>query len=133
MSKSLMAVIVLLTIFLVGCSSSQTTDPTDGEALIKQTLLGQAPGCATCHSFDAGVQLVGPTLAGVADRAEAVVQDPAYTGTAVTSAEYLRESIQNPDAYVPDGFFKGTMYQDYGSHLSDEQIDALVNYMLTLQ
>lgn len=133
MSKPLLALIVLLIICLVGCSSTGTTDLTDGEALIKQTLLGQAPGCATCHAFDAGVQLVGPSLAGIAGRAETIVQDPGYTGSAVTSADYLRESILNPDAYIADGFFEGTMYQDYGSHLSEEQIDALVSYMLTLQ
>lgn len=133
MPRYLMVLFALLVICLAGCSSAQSTDQTDGEVLIKQTLLGQAPGCATCHSFDSGVKLVGPSLAGIATRAEAVVQDPGYTGSAVTSAEYLRESILDPDAYVSDGFIKGTMYQDYSAHLTDEQIDALVNYMLTLQ
>jgi cytochrome c2 len=133
MSKLLLAVILLLTLVVAGCTSAETATQGDGETLIRQTLLGQAPGCATCHSFEPGVKLVGPSLAGIASRAEAIVQDPAYTGSAANSAEFLHESILNPDAFVPDGFIKGTMYQDYAEHLSQEQIDALVNYMLTLQ
>ncbi len=133
MLKVLIPAVLLLALWLGGCSSPQAIDPTDGGALIKEMLLEQTPGCATCHSLEPGVTLVGPSLAGVAQRAETVLQDPAYTGSAVTSADYLRESILYPNVYVPEGFVKGTMYQDYSDHLSEEQVKALVDYMLTLK
>lgn len=133
MRKVLVPAVLLLALCLGGCSSPQAADSTDGGVLIKETLLDQAPGCATCHSLEPGVTLVGPSLAGVARRAEAVLQDPAYEGSAVTSADYLRESILYPDVFIPAGFVKSTMYQDYAEHLTEEQVAALVSYMLTLK
>jgi len=50
------------------------------------------------------------------------------------SAEgYLRESIINPDAHVLEGFFPGIMYQEFGEDLSEQEINDLVAFMLTLK
>lgn len=123
-------------LLLAGCSSGDTTDASgavDGQALFQETMVNQSPGCITCHSLEPGVKLVGPSMAGVASQAEAVVNSPEYTGNAQDAAGYLRESIVDPNAHVPEGYISGTMYQRYETALSAEQIEALVDYMLTLE
>lgn len=40
------------------------------------------PVCNTCHSTAPGVNLAGPTLAGIAARAEEVIASPDYKGEA---------------------------------------------------
>lgn len=103
-----------------------TGDATRGEELYKQTTIGSAPGCVTCHSLEEGVVLVGPSHAGVATRAGTYVEGQ-------SAEEYLRESIVKPDAHVVDGFTAGVMYQNYGTDLTEQQIDDLVAYLLTLK
>ena len=40
----------------------------------------------------------------------------------------LRESIEDPDAEITEGFQPGLMPR-YGDSLSEEQVDALVKYL----
>ncbi len=103
-------------------------DAARGEALFAQTTLGSngAPGCVTCHSLEAGVMLVGPSLADVGLRAETAVSGQ-------SASEYLHTSIVDPNAHVADGFVAGVMYQNYGQDLSEQEIADLVAYMLTLR
>jgi len=75
---------------------------------------------------EAGVTLVGPSHAGVAERAGSMVPGLSAEG-------YLRESIINPDAHVLEGFFPGIMYQEFGEDLSEQEINDLVAFMLTLK
>jgi nitric oxide reductase subunit C len=91
-------------------------------------------GCFACHSTAPGVNLVGPSLAGVSTRAARTIADPGYTGKAHTAAEYLRESIMEPSAYVVTGgnYSNGNqslMPANFGHTLTPEQIDALVAYL----
>jgi len=104
-------------------------DPARGEALFKQTTIGSAPGCITCHSLEEGKTLVGPSLAHVATEAEKYVQQ----GVANSVDEYLHDSIVNPDKYVVEGFPKGVMYQNYGKDLTEQQIADLVAFLKTLK
>ncbi|MEZ5245108.1 MAG: cytochrome b N-terminal domain-containing protein [Acidimicrobiales bacterium] len=83
-------------------------------------------GCTICHSTDRGVDDVGPSLYGVADRAGSTVEG-------MTAAEYLRESIVDPDAHVVEGWPAGQMLPVYGERLTEYQIDSLVEYLLTLE
>lgn len=123
-----------LILVLAACSpGEQGANPQDGETLFQEMVINQAPGCVTCHSLQPGVKLVGPSLADATAQAEAALNSPDYTGEATTPAEFLRESIVNPDAYVPEGYISGTMYADYGQKLNNTQIDALVSYLLTLK
>lgn len=94
-----------------------------GETLFKQALVGQNPGCATCHSVD-GSQLVGPSLKGVAERAASRVQGE-------SAAEYLHQSLVEPNAYVVEGFSEGIMPSYKG--LSEAQLNDLVAYLLALK
>jgi hypothetical protein len=45
----------------------------------------------------------------------------------------LRESIVDPNAFTQNGFTEGVMYQNYGTELSEEQIQEFVSYLLTLE
>jgi cytochrome c2 len=103
-------------------------DADRGKALYEQTVIGAnaAPGCATCHSRDPGKDLVGPSHADVGARAESAVEG-------MSAEAYLRESIVNPDAHIAEGFSPGIMYQNYGRDLSNQEINDLVTYMLTLK
>jgi nitric oxide reductase subunit C len=96
------------------------------------------PGCAACHSIAPGVNIVGPTLAGMPATAVARIKSPDYKGKAKDAAEYIRESILDPNAYVLTGptFAAGgrsLMPHDYGQTLKPEQVDHIVAYLMTLR
>lgn len=134
MQKKLFVVFVLTVVLalLAACGGGGETSGTgggaagtasNGEALFKQALVGQNPGCATCHSLD-GTQLVGPTLQGVAGRAATRVEGE-------SAEEYLHQSLVEPNAHVVEGYVEGVM-QSY-KDLSEAQINDLVAYLLTLK
>lgn len=99
-----------------------TTDLTEGDELFAATVLGNRPGCITCHSLEPGVNLVGPSMAGIG----AVAGDRVDGMDAET---YLRQSIVEPNAYIVEGYEDDVMPGDYVLHLTDAQIEALVGYM----
>ncbi len=124
MKKYLFITAVLLTsaIFLAACGggdgSSAGGDAAAGEELFAQTVIGAQAGCITCHSLDEGVVIVGPSVAGVGGR---------------LSADELRQSILDPNVVLVDGFPADTMPPVWADELSDEQVDQLVAYLLTLK
>jgi cytochrome c oxidase subunit 2 len=79
-------------------------------------------GCGGCHAFEpAGTDAeVGPALDDLAARAEEVGQP---------LEEFVRESIIDPNRVVAEGYQPGVMPETYESTLSDEQLDALVQYL----
>jgi nitric oxide reductase subunit C len=116
-------------------ASAASADPiAQGQALFNQP----APGCFACHSVSPGVNLAGPSLAGVAQRATQMIKDGTYKGAASDAAGYIRESIVDPHAYVVPGprfsaNGRSFMPDQYGKTLKPEQIDELVAYLSTLQ
>src|SRR5436305_10505291 len=84
-----------------------------------------ANGCASCHTLAAAGASgkVGPDL----DR---VVQDAAKYAKGRPAADYIRQSIVSPNAFVVPGFPKGTMPQTFGQQLSPTQISALVKFLI---
>jgi cytochrome c2 len=119
--------ILLLNMLLASCAqqSSQIGDPVAGKELFLQTTIDSAPGCTTCHSTQPDTIIVGPSLAGIANRAGARVSGQ-------TAEDYLHNSILDPNQYVVDGFSPGLMYQNYKDVLTDEQINDLIAYLSTL-
>ena len=112
-----------------------TEDPIAlGQALFRSA----QPACNACHSVAPGVNMAGPTLAGVASRAESTVGSPDYGGRAKDAAGYLRESIVSPSAHVVAGAMysaNGTSFMPdtYGRSLKPEQVDQLVAYLQSLR
>jgi cytochrome c oxidase subunit 2 len=84
-----------------------------------------ANGCGGCHQLaDAGSSgTTGPSL-------DELSQSIEQNGGGKSPEEYIRESIENPNAVVPEGFAEGTMPANFGDTLTDEQIDALVQYLV---
>ena len=91
-------------------------------------------GCYACHSTAPGINLVGPSLAGLTTRAAHTIANPAYRGTASTPEGYIRESILTPSAHIaPGGNFsngdQSLMPANFGTTLTPAQVDALVAYL----
>lgn len=101
-------------------------DPARGEQLYYEMALGQNVSCRVCHSLDPGVVLVGPSFDGIGTRAETRIPG-------MTAKEYLRDSILNPDHYKVEGFEDRQMLQNFGEILSEEQLDDLIAFLLTLK
>jgi cytochrome c oxidase subunit 2 len=87
-----------------------------GEAVFTQN------GCASCHELEEAnaTGTTGPSLDELPQQAE-------RAGKPLRA--FVRESIVQPDAYVEDGFTAGVMPKTYAD-LPDEQIDALVQYLV---
>ena len=105
-----------------------------GEALFRSV----TPSCTACHSIAPGVNMAGPTLAGIGARAKQVIGAPDYKGKAKDVESYIRESIVSPSAHLAAGAMYsagGTSFMPntYGKDLKPEQIDQLVAYLATLQ
>ncbi len=121
----------------VGAEPTQTAS--DDPIAIGQALFRQSPpGCFTCHSTVAGVNLVGPSLAGLAQRAAASIASPDYHGTATDAASYIRESIVDPGAFlVPGANYSSNgismMPQGLAQSLAPAQLDGLIAYLMTLK
>jgi cytochrome c len=71
-SMQTVAAVAVLGIGLAVCASAQAADAAGGKALFDKT-------CAACHSADAGVNKVGPTLFDIVDRPIASVQGYDYS------------------------------------------------------
>ncbi|MGZ8211412.1 MAG: c-type cytochrome [Burkholderiales bacterium] len=96
------------------------------------------PGCFACHSVSPGVNLAGPSLAGMGGRAERMIKEGTYKGEAKDGAGYIRESILNPHAHVVAGptysaAGRSFMPDQYQKTLTPEQVDQLVAYLVTLR
>jgi cytochrome c oxidase subunit II len=85
----------------------------DGEALFTEN------GCDSCHTLEpAGATgTVGPDLDNISR----------------PQAAYIRQSIEDPNAVVVEGFQPDVMPGDFGEKLSPEEINALVEYLLEAQ
>ncbi len=123
MKKFLLPLIIalILTLLLAACGGGgeSADDPVAaGEKLFSETVIGTQAGCVTCHSLTEGEVIVGPSIAGVGSR---------------LSADEMRESILDPNAVLVEGFPADTMPPVWEDELTDEQVDQLVAYMLTLK
>ncbi|MGR0140501.1 cytochrome C [Pseudomonas lundensis] len=106
-----------------------------GEALFRTTA---TPVCSACHSIAPGVNLAGPTLAGLAARAKQVIASPDYKGKAKEVEGFIRESIVTPSAYLHPGDMYSAngmsfMPDTFAKSLTPEQIDQLVAYLASFQ
>ena len=98
--------------FLADAAGGGAADETSGEAIFTSA------GCSGCHAFTpAGTDAeVGPSLDNV---------DPG--GRPLD--EFLRESIEEPNAVLAPGYQGDVMPNTFGKTLTDQQLDALVQYL----
>jgi mono/diheme cytochrome c family protein len=121
-------IIACLGLFLAGCGGEKTVSPTGPvEGTLPKAEKGNAAagkaaftdaGCGGCHALKAAGTnaTVGPDL------------DEALKGK---DADFIEESIKDPNAEVASGFSPGIMPQDYGSQLSSKEIADLVAFLQT--
>ena len=117
--------IVLFATFLVGCGGGETVSPTGPvEGTLPKTEAGNpaagkalftSSGCGGCHTFKAAGSTgkTGPNL------------DEALKGK---DAEFIRQSIVDPNAEIAKGFQPGIM-PNYGQQLDSKQVADLVAFL----
>ncbi|MCL5997607.1 MAG: cytochrome c [Chloroflexi bacterium] len=99
-------------------------------------------GCVACHAIK-GVSdqaLAAPALDQAYKLAQDVINSQEYKkseGTAKTPREFMIESILEPNAFTyptcPQGpCVKGTMPQNYKDIIRAEEMDPLIDYLLSL-
>ena len=120
--------LLLLTsaLFLCACSTSATIVPTPTpDPFILQ---GQAvfnARCATCHALVPDTIIIGPSLNGIATRAETRVDGQG-------AEEYITMSVLRPGDYVVEGF-NNVMITNLAKELTSEELNALVAFLMTLK
>lgn len=125
----------------VAPSSSGGTPMSSAEnpiALGEHVFRTATPACVACHSTTPGVNMAGPSLAGVKARTETLLASGDYKGSAKTVEDYIRESISHPSAHVVPGAMysaSGTSFMPatYAKDLPPAQIDQLVAYLTSLK
>ena len=80
--------------------------------------------CGACHTLTAaGAKgTIGPDL----DKLPALAQKAGKPLEA-----FIRESIVDPNAYIEPGFQKNVMPQTFGTALSKQELDSLVQYLIS--
>lgn len=111
--------------FLVGCGQSESPPTVTLDPQVAEGKWVFSQNCGSCHAIDPETVIVGPSLAGVAGRAETRI-------VGVSGRDYLLQSILNPEAYLVEGFDK-LMPTDFGKRLTGEELDALIAYLITLE
>lgn len=88
-----------------------------------------ANGCAACHvidSLDGARGAVGPPLTRLGKFASERKEGQ-------SAEDYIRESIENPNAYVVDGYPAGLMPANLKGNMSAEEYKDLVAYLASLK
>lgn len=96
-----------------------------GEAYYRNGANG-APSCVSCHALDEDIATFGPILRNMVDVAQVRAPD-------MNPIDYIREAIVDPNAYVVSGYDANVMYGTYGQDLTDEQINQIIAFILTLE
>ena len=107
-------------------------------ALGEHVFRSATPACTACHSISPGVNMAGPTMAGLKARTETLLSSGNYQGKATDLASYIHESIENPSAHlVPGAMYSAEgvsfMPNTYAKDLAPAQIEQLVAYLSSLK
>ena len=88
--------------------------------------------CGTCHTLAAAETggVFGPAHDHVATLALDRLDDPDYRGVATNAAEYIRESILKPEIYIAPGSMLAHQQMPPFTHLSADDVDALVYFLM---
>ena len=107
-------------------TTTSTSTPSGGGNAAAGKAVFAANGCGSCHTFKPAnaTGAVGPDL----DSAPAA---DAKADNNMNLADFINESIANPDAYIAKGYNKGIMPSTFGSSLSKTQLNDLVAFILS--
>lgn len=100
-------------------------DPQNGKLLFETFQEAANYACSTCHSVDSDEKLVGPSLLNIKETAQTRVAGQ-------SAAEYLYNSIINPDAYLVEGYDAELMPENWTDIYSNIDIFDIVAYLLAL-
>jgi mono/diheme cytochrome c family protein len=118
---------VITTVFALGLAAAiGACGGVDGEGLFAQRTIEGRAGCVACHSVASSDIVIGPTLSQIGSVAGERIPG-------VDAETYIRDSILLPDAHIAPGYQPGEMPSGWGEVLSDDEIDALVAYLLELR
>jgi nitrite reductase (NO-forming) len=129
----LLTLSILLTIVIAACSSS-------GDKIYSQaevTAAFEKGACGTCHTIP-GIPnsqgVVGPSLENINVMAQEHFNSGSYTGSAKTAADYIRESILDPNLFVAPACPTGAcapnvMPATLKDTLSKDEVNAIVQYL----
>lgn len=96
------------------------------------------PACTACHSTAPGVNMAGPSLAGLVSRTDALLKSGEYKGKATDVAGYIHEAIAEPSAHVVPGPMysaEGTSFMPstYVKDLKPDEIEQLTSYLMSFK
>lgn len=85
-------------------------------------------GCVACHATQGTQTLVGPSLAGLSDRA-------GQRKPGMSAEDYIIESIRNPSAFIVPGFpGPPSPMPPFGpQQISDQDLQQLIAYLMSLK
>ena len=86
--------------------------------------------CISCHSSD-GSKIIGPSFKGLWNKTE-LVETNGETREITVDRDYVRKSLNEPNADITQGFNKGLMIS-YKETISDEQMDQIIDYLKTIK
>jgi len=97
----------------------------------------QKGACGSCHAIDGipnAVGVIAPNLSDINTATEEHLKSDAYTGTATTTEEYIRESIADPNLFVaptcPTGACApNVMPATLKDALTEEETNSIVTYL----
>ncbi len=114
---------------LAGCKPAALQ--ADPETIARGKELYHALSCDRCHGLDAvgSTRTYAPTHNHIRTTAEQRIHDPDYAGKATSVAEYIRESIVDPKAYIVAGYRHLRFDMPSYTHLSERDVDALVQFL----
>lgn len=111
---------LLLFAFLLGaCGGPPPMPDMNPQQLRGQRIYTQ--NCAACHALSGETTIVGPSLAGIWEKAGDRVPG-------LDAREYIVESILDPGAYINEGF-DDLMPATFGQILAEEEFDALMAFI----
>lgn len=115
-----------------------TTSSDNPIALGERVFRSAAPACTACHSTAPGVNMAGPSLAGLVARTSTLLSGAEYKGGSTDVEGYIRESVVSPSAHVVPGAMysangQSFMPNTYGKDLTPDQISQLVAYLTSLK
>jgi cytochrome c2 len=122
---------IVFVLLVPGCAASSPVSAPISDSAARGAQLfaqgrGDTPPCSTCHQTASGQFgfSLGPNLAGIGERARTRMDG-------LTAEEYLHQSILEPGRYIVSGY-RNMMYADFKSHLTEQDVQDLIAYLLTL-